>query len=75
MLKDRAEPDWAKLSAEQVASLEDLKSALLKKSVLEVLKRYRPFMVDTDVSKYAMGATLLQQQDMEHKKTWATVGC
>ena len=73
MLKD-ANPTWDDPKPTAVEAFETLKRKLISPTVLALLKRVLPFMIDTDASAYQMGAMLLQQQDPSNPKEWVPVG-
>lgn len=74
MLKKGAQTDLETSTPEQQDSLEDLKNALVNTPILALPKRDLPFMIDTDVSKYDTGATLLQRQDPADENLCQTIG-
>ena len=74
MLTKEAKNDFANPTEDQVKSFEDLKAALCSPPVLALPIRDRPYMLDTDSSAYQAGVVLLQQQDDENPKSWATIG-
>ena len=74
MLKKDARPTWDDPKPEAVEALEKLKLKLISRPILELPKKDRPYMIDTDVSAYQLGATLLQQQDPSNPKEWVPVG-
>ena len=77
MLKKDSGVEWgediAPTEAQRLA-FEALKEALTTPPILALPKRNRPYMIDCDASAYAIGAALLQQQDEDDPKSWATVG-
>lgn len=90
MLKKDANVQWGSPMEEQVESFEELKESLASPSILGLRKTGGRFMVDTDASKYGLGALLLQEQDLdavkrgiekegdstalEPAKEWVTIG-
>ena len=74
MTKKGAEPDFENPTEEQLDAFGTLKEALITPPVLALPKKDRPYMVDTDASKYAIGAALLQQQDEDDPKSWVPIG-
>lgn len=63
MFKKDGEIDCSKPTAEQLESFSELKRRLANPLVLGLPKRGCPDMVDTDASKFSLGAVLLQQKD------------
>lgn len=74
MLTKDAEPDCLNPSKEELEAFEALKETLVTPPVLARQKKDRPYMVDTDPSKYAIGAVLVQQQDENYPKDWVLIG-
>lgn len=60
MIRKDMYQDWDNQTEEQVAALEKLKDCLVKPPFLSLPMGYRPFMIDKEVSGYALGAVLLQ---------------
>lgn len=73
MIQKGSQPYWGNPKPDQDSYFKELKQALVEPPTLSLQKRKRPFMIDTDARKYAMGATLLPQQDQADKNTWATI--
>ena len=73
MLKKDARPSWGNHGPDAVEAFETLKRKLISPPVLALLKRGRPYMIDTDTSAYQLGAKLLQQQDPSKPKEWVPV--
>ena len=67
-------PDEVVPTDEQLHAFEMLKAALTAPPVLALPVRGRPYMIDCDASEYAIGVVLLQQQNLDDPKEWATVG-
>lgn len=63
ILNKGVELDWGKPSEEQKNAFQDLRDSLNIPSVLSLPKIGRPFILDTDASRYKIGVTLLQQQN------------
>lgn len=59
MLKKSTKNDWGQKKEDQNNELKDLKKELTEQPTLELQKRKMSFMIETDVSKYAMGVELL----------------
>ena len=74
MLCKDADVDWSSPTDKQLEAFEHLKSRLTTPPILSLPKKGRPFMIDTDASKYQLGAALLQQQDEEDPKDWKLIG-
>ena len=77
MLKKDSGTEWGEdlePTKEQRHAYETLKEALISPPILALPVRGRPYMIDCDASAYAIGVVLLQQQDEEDEKKWATVG-
>lgn len=74
MLTKDAEPDCLNPSKEELEAFEALKETLVTPPALARQKKERPYMVDTDPSKYAIGAVLVQQQDENYPKDWVLIG-
>ena len=74
MLAKNSGADLQNPTKEQEAAFKKLKDALSTPPVLALPKANRPYMIDTDASKGALGAVLLQQQDDSRPTEWATVG-
>ena len=74
MLCKDADVDWSSPTDKQLEAFEHLKSRLTTPPILSLPKKGRPFMIDTDASKYQLGAALLQQQDEEDPKDWKPIG-
>ena len=74
MLTKEGAPNWLNPTEKQRSAFDSLKEALVRPPVLALPVAGRPFMIDTDASAYQVGATLLQQQDEEDPKSWATIG-
>ena len=65
MLRKDAETDWENPTDEQTEARETLKAGLISPPILALPKAGRPYMIDSNISAYQLGATLLQQQDEE----------
>ena len=77
MLKKDSTVDWnnhIEPTEDQQSAFEALKAALTSPPILGLPQHGRPYMIDCDASKYAVGVVLLQQQDVEKPNDWATVG-
>ena len=74
MLRKDANPTWDDPIPAAVEAFETLKRKLISPPVLALPKRGRPYVIDTDVSAYQLGAALLQQQDPSNPKEWVPVG-
>ena len=77
MLKKDSGTEWGEdlePTKEQRYAYETLKEALVSPPILALPVRGRLYMIDCDASAYAIGVVLLQQQDQEEEKKWATVG-
>lgn len=61
-LRNGKELDWLYPKTEALDVFDNLESKLMKPSVLNLLQPYKPCMINTDASAYAMGATFLQQK-------------
>lgn len=57
---------------EQQHGCDTLKTKLASTPILALLKENRPFMIDTDASKFASGVVLLQKQDEGNLTHWVT---
>lgn len=68
MVGKDAEPDWLNPLKEELEGFKALKEALITPAVLALPKKDGPYMVDTDASKYTIGAVILQQQDEKNSK-------
>ena len=66
--------DFINPTEDQVKSFEDLKEALCSPPVLALTMRDRLYMLNIDSSAYQAVVVLLQQQDEEKPKYWATIG-
>lgn len=69
-----AQPNLGHPSEEQNTAFLDLKKALIESPIPAFPQKGRPFMIDTDESMYAMGATLLLQQDLCDENKWENIG-
>ena len=74
MFRKDAEPDWENPTDEQTKAFGALKARLISPTTLELPKTCRPNMIDTDASAYQIGATLLQQKDVENPNDWVPIG-
>ena len=74
MLCKDADVDWSSPTDKQLEAFEHLKSRLTTPPILSLPKKNRPFMIDTDASKYQLGAALLQQQNEDDPKDWKPIG-
>ena len=74
MLCKDADVDWSSPTDKKLEAFEHLKSRLTTPPILSLPKKGRPFMIDTDDSKYQLGAALLQQQDEKDPKDWKPIG-
>ena len=63
MLRKDTEPDWDSPTNDELEAFETLKQKLVTPPILGLPKVNCPYMFDTDVSAYQLGATLLQQQN------------
>ena len=72
MTRKDADPDYDNRTAVHVHAFEDLKSRMIAPPILELLRYGRPYMIDTDVSAYHLGCTLLQEHDGTND--WRPVG-
>ena len=74
MLQKNSANDWDNPTETQLAAFEELKEALISPPILGLPKPDRPYILETDASEYQLGATLLQQQDVEEPTSWTTIG-
>ena len=74
MLGKNSDVDWGHPTEPQRNAINNIKEALVTPPVLALPRLDRPFMIDTDASAYQVGAVLLQQQDDDNPRTWATIG-
>lgn len=66
--------EWISPKMYQVDTFEKLKIRLAAPSNLALPRISPPYMVDCDVSYYAVLAVLLQHHNKENPKEWATMG-
>lgn len=62
MLKRDDEIVWGAPTKEEMDAFKKLKKNMAKQPILRLPKWEAPYMVDTDSSKYELGAVLLQEQ-------------
>ena len=72
MTRKDAEPDFDNPTEAQLQAFEDLKSKMIAPPILAPPRYGRPYMIDTDVSAYELGCTLLQDHD--EVNDWRPVG-
>lgn len=65
ILRQAKNQEWDFLTEKQVVLFEKLKYCLAKLPFLALPMADRPCMIDTDASEYALGAVLLQKQDLD----------
>ena len=59
---------------EQEESFKTLNKSLTNPPIVALPMHNRSYMIDCNASQYAIGAVLLQQQNHDEPKEWATVG-